>query len=77
MLGLVSCGSRQFTQGEYDDVNEVRHLDDEFNEDAKSLSEEMIKSLQAHPTIVGVKIPCCAKWKTCATKHPNISTQKY
>ncbi len=58
LAGLASCGSRQFTQGEYDDVNEVRHLDDEFNEhDAQALSEEMIKSLQAHPTIVGAKKP--------------------
>jgi uncharacterized protein (TIGR02722 family) len=58
LLTLSACGSRQFTQGEYDDVNVVRHLDDEFNEsDAKVLSEEMIASLQQHPVIVGAKKP--------------------
>ncbi len=61
ILGLVflsACGSRQFTQGEYDDPNIVRHLDDEFNEsDAQVLSQEMIVSLQQHPAITAAKKP--------------------
>ncbi len=58
LLFVSACGSRQFTQGEYDDPNVVRHLDDEFNEsDAQSLSAEMIVSLQAHPVITTAKTP--------------------
>jgi len=61
ILGLIllsACGSRQFTQGEYDDPNVVRHLDDEFNEsDAQVLSQEMIVSLQQHPIITTAKTP--------------------
>ncbi|MEZ4813881.1 MAG: penicillin-binding protein activator LpoB [Bdellovibrionota bacterium] len=58
LLLLSACGSRQFTQGEYDDPNVVRHLDDEFNEsDAQVLSQEMIVSLQQHPTITAAKTP--------------------
>lgn len=55
---LSACGSRQFTQGEYDDPNVVRHLDDEFNEsDAKALATEMISSLSQHPSISTAKKP--------------------
>lgn len=61
ILGLIllsACGSRQFTQGEYDDPNVVRHLDDEFNEsDAQVLSQEMIVSLQQHPMVTTAKTP--------------------
>ena len=61
LLGLIllsACGSRQFTQGEYDDPNVVRLLDDEFNEsDAAALSQEMIASLQVHPIITTAKKP--------------------
>ena len=31
-LGMLGCGSRQFTQGSYDDLSEDRLLDDKFNE---------------------------------------------
>jgi uncharacterized protein (TIGR02722 family) len=55
---MTSCGSRQFTQGEYDDPNQVRLLNDEFNEsDAQALSLEMITSLQQHPSITTAKTP--------------------
>ena len=55
---LSACGSRQFTQGEYDDPNVVRHLNDEFNEsDAQVLSQEMIASLQVHSSISTAKTP--------------------
>jgi uncharacterized protein (TIGR02722 family) len=54
----VGCGPRQFTQGEYDDVNEVRLLDDKFNEsDAALLAEEMITSMAAHPIFADSKLP--------------------
>ncbi|NCN27885.1 penicillin-binding protein activator LpoB [bacterium] len=55
---LTACGSRQFTQGEYDDVNEVRHLDDKFNEsDAAILIEEMVGSMAEHPVFSKSKLP--------------------
>ncbi|MFM8269508.1 MAG: penicillin-binding protein activator LpoB, partial [Pseudomonadota bacterium] len=43
---LASCGSKQFTQGKYDDLNEERLLDDQFNEsDMKRIADSMIESL--------------------------------
>lgn len=45
-LILSSCGSRQFTQGKYDDMSEERLLDDKFNEsDMRQIAETMVKSL--------------------------------
>src|SRR5437016_316295 len=59
LIFTTSCGSRQFTQGDYDDPDKVRLLNDEFNEsDAKQLSQEMITSLQRSPAITtAVKPP--------------------
>lgn len=55
---LASCGSRQFTKGEYDDVSEARLLDDKFNEsDAAVLIEEMVSSMAEHPVFANVKLP--------------------
>lgn len=46
LLVLSSCGSRQFTQGSYDDVSEDRLLDDKFNEsDMRQIAETMVSSL--------------------------------
>lgn len=47
VLGSLSgCGSRQFTQGKYDDLTEDRLLDDKFNEsDMRQIAETMVKSL--------------------------------
>jgi uncharacterized protein (TIGR02722 family) len=57
-LLLFGCANRQFTKGEYDDVNEVRLLDDKFNEsDAVMLIEDMITSMAAHPVITDAKVP--------------------
>ena len=45
-LALGGCGSRQFTQGKYDDLSEDRLLDDKFNEsDMRQIAETMVKSL--------------------------------
>lgn len=69
LLALSACGSRQFTQGEYDDPNVVRHLDDEFNEnDAAVLSQEMIVSLQQHPAITTAKKPPVAQMEVVRNK---------
>ena len=58
LLVLGSCAERQFTQGEYDDPNEVRLLDDKFNEsDASLLAQEMITSMASHPIFVDPKVP--------------------
>lgn len=55
---IAGCGHREFTQGEYDDVEEARLLDDKFNEsDAKLLIEDMITSMAEHPIFVDVKLP--------------------
>lgn len=69
LIALSACGSRQFTQGEYDDPNVVRHLDDEFNEnDAAVLSQEMIISLQQHPAITTAKKPPVAQMEVVRNK---------
>ncbi len=45
-LARSGCGSRQFTQGKYDDLSEDRLLDDKFNEsDMRQIAETMVKSL--------------------------------
>lgn len=68
-LAIASCGSRQFTGGEYDDVDKVRLLNDEFNEsDAKQLAEEMIASLQRHPAIAGKAKPPVVQMESVRNK---------
>lgn len=55
-LGLIGCGSRQFTQGKYDDLSEERLLDDKFNEtDMKQIAETMIQSLTESAVIKEAK----------------------
>jgi len=45
-VGISGCGSRQFTQGKYDDLSEDRLLDDKFNEsDMRQVADTMIQSL--------------------------------
>ena len=45
-LYFSSCGSRQFTKGEYDDMSQERLLDDKFNEtDMRMIAETMVDSL--------------------------------
>jgi penicillin-binding protein activator len=58
LLSVVSCGQRRFTQGEYDDVDQARLLDDRFNEsDAKLLIEDMITSMATHPIFSDAQVP--------------------
>lgn len=58
VLGVVGCGSRQFTQGSYDDLSEDRLLDDKFNEsDMRQIADTMIKSLTESPVIRDAKKP--------------------
>lgn len=60
VLALVvgACASnRQFTEGEYDDVSKVRHLDDKFNEsDAVELMDEMVVSMAEHPVFKDARV---------------------
>ncbi len=58
-LVLVGCGSRQFTQGKYDDMAEDRLLDDKFNEsDMRQIADTMIQSLTGSAVIAeGKKRP--------------------
>jgi uncharacterized protein (TIGR02722 family) len=52
LLALTGCGSRQFSQGKYDDLSEDRLLDDKFNEsDMRIIAEAMVKSLIDSPVI--------------------------
>lgn len=58
LLGLASCGSKQFTQGKYDDINEDRLLDDQFNEsDMRRIAETMVQSLSESRVISSVRRP--------------------
>ena len=57
-LMLVSCGSKQFTQGKYDDINEDRLLDDQFNEsDMRRIADAMVQSLSESRVISSVRRP--------------------
>jgi len=45
-LFFISCGSKQFTGGKYDDISQDRLLDDKFNEsDMRQIADTMIGSL--------------------------------
>ena len=58
LLILVSCGSKQFTQGKYDDINEDRLLDDQFNEsDMRRIADTMVQSLSESRVISSVRRP--------------------
>ncbi len=57
-LGMLGCGSRQFTQGSYDDLSEDRLLDDKFNEsDMRQIADTMVKSLTESVVIREAKKP--------------------
>jgi hypothetical protein len=57
-LGLLGCGSKQFTQGSYDDMSEERLLDDKFNEtDMRQIADTMTKSLTESAVIREAKKP--------------------
>jgi len=58
LIGLTSCGSKQFTQGKYDDINEERLLDDQFNEsDMRRIAETMVQSLSESRVVSSVRRP--------------------
>ncbi len=68
-VAFVGCAERRFTEGEYDDVNEVRLLDDKFNEsDITALADEMIGSMAAHPIFVDAKLPPVVQVETVRNK---------
>jgi penicillin-binding protein activator len=49
-LFFTACGSKQFTQGKYDDMSEERLLDDKFNEsDMRQIADTMVQSLVGSP----------------------------
>ncbi len=57
-LGISGCGSKQFTQGNYDDLSEDRLLDDKFNEsDMRQIADTMVKSLTESLVIREAKKP--------------------
>lgn len=57
-LFFVSCGSKQFTQGKYDDMSEERLLDDKFNEsDMRQIADTMVESLTNSPVVKAAKKP--------------------
>lgn len=55
---LSGCGSREFTQGKYDDLAEDRLLDDKFNEsDMRKIADTMVASLVDSPVVRDSKKP--------------------
>jgi penicillin-binding protein activator len=55
---FTSCGSKQFTQGKYDDLSEERLLDDKFNEtDMRMIADKMVKSLTESYVVREAKKP--------------------
>jgi uncharacterized protein (TIGR02722 family) len=66
---MTGCANREFTQGEYDDVNQARLLDDKFNEsDAVMLVEEMIQSMASHPIFSEARVPPIVQVETVRNK---------
>lgn len=58
VLFLAACGGRQFTEGQYDDLAEERHLDDKFNEtDMQRIAQTIINSLAGSPVVAERKKP--------------------
>lgn len=46
MMFFSACGSKEFTEGKYDDLSQDRLLDDKFNEsDMRMIADSMVKSL--------------------------------
>lgn len=57
-LALAGCGSKQFTQGSYDDLSEERLLDDKFNEsDMRRIAETMVQSLSESKVVTELAKP--------------------
>lgn len=55
---ILGCGSKQFTEGKYDSLEEERHLDDKFNEtDMKQIADTMVKSLTESWVVRDAKKP--------------------
>ena len=51
-LTLTNCGPKAFVKGEYDDVNRVNNLNDQWSEtDMQKAVADMVASLTAHPSI--------------------------
>ena len=77
VLSISACGTRQFTKGEYDDVEEARLLDDKFNEsDAKLLIVDMVDSMAKHPVFAGAKVPPIVQVEGVRNKtHEHIETK--
>jgi penicillin-binding protein activator len=66
---VLSCAPREFTNGEYDDPDQVRLLDDKFNEsDAKALIAEMIGSMAEHPVFRDARVPPIVQVETVRNK---------
>lgn len=51
-LTLTNCGPKAFVKGEYDDVNRVNNLNDQWSEtDMQKAVADMVASLTSHPSI--------------------------
>ncbi len=58
LVFFTSCGSKEFTQGKYDDMSEERLLDDKFNEtDQRMIADTMIQSLTQSAVVAQAKKP--------------------
>lgn len=55
-LLFTSCGEKAFVKGEYDDVNKVNLLNDQWSEtDMQNVVKALVDSMMAHPAINNAK----------------------
>ena len=58
LSGVIGCGPKQFTKGEYDDPTRVELLDDKFNEaDMQQMADTIVKAVVACDHIRNAKMP--------------------
>ncbi|MBN22171.1 MAG: penicillin-binding protein activator LpoB [Bdellovibrionaceae bacterium] len=56
--GLVSCGPKAFTKGDYDDPTRVELLDDKFNEaDMQQMADTTVRAIVSCPWVRNAKKP--------------------
>ncbi len=58
LVFFTACGSKEFTQGSYDDISQARLLDDKFNEtDMRMIADQMVQSMVGSAVVQEAKRP--------------------
>ncbi len=58
LILFTGCGSREFTNGGYDDISQARLLDDKFNEtDMRMIADTMVTSMTGSAVVQEAKRP--------------------